>query len=58
MIPELSAFFHNKLNIGGTMMVHDIDALNVQELLRRMGNPKYQETQDHKRRKMGTFIKA
>ena len=57
MIPELSDFFKKKLNPGGLMVIHDIDALNLESFLSAIGRPEYVITQDNKGRQLGSFFK-
>jgi len=61
VIPELCLFFKNKLNKGGKLIVHDVDALNIDILLTELGNlyPKkkigHTVTTDYRGRQLGTF---
>ena len=61
VIPELCLFFKNKLNKGGKLIVHDVDALNIDLLLTELGNLypkkklKHTVTTDYRGRQLGTF---
>jgi hypothetical protein len=61
VIPELVLFFMAKLNEGGKLIVHDVDALNLDLLLSELGNvyPKkklgHTVTTDNRGRQLGTF---
>jgi hypothetical protein len=55
VIPELDRFFKNKLLPGGILIVHDIDALDINVLLYVLGFPKYEITKDSRNRELGTF---
>lgn len=61
VIPELVLFFKNKLNKGGKLIVHDVDALNLDLLLTELGGLypkkkiKHTVTTDYRGRQLGTF---
>ena len=61
VIPELVLFFMAKLNEGGKLIVHDVEALNLDLLLSELGNvyPKkkvgHTITTDNRGRQLGTF---
>lgn len=61
VIPELVLFFMAKLNKGGKLIVHDVDALNIDLLLTELGNLypkkklKHTVTTDYRGRQLGTF---
>ena len=61
VIPELVLFFMAKLNQGGKLIVHDVDALDLDLLLTELGNlyPKkkigHTVTTDERGRQLGTF---
>lgn len=61
VIPELVLFFMAKLNEGGKLIVHDVDALDLDLLLTQLGNvyPKkkigHTVTTDNRGRQLGTF---
>jgi lipopolysaccharide biosynthesis glycosyltransferase len=61
VIPELVLFFKAKLNKGGKLIVHDVDALDLDLLLTELGNLypkkkiKHTVTTDYRGRQLGTF---
>lgn len=61
VIPELVLFFKNKLNKGGKLIVHDVDALDLDLLLTELSNLypkkkiKHTVTTDYRGRQLGTF---
>jgi Lipopolysaccharide biosynthesis proteins, LPS:glycosyltransferases len=61
VIPELVLFFMAKLNKGGKLIVHDVDALDLDLLLTELGNVypkkkvKHTVTTDERGRQLGTF---
>lgn len=61
VIPELVLFFMAKLNKGGKLIVHDVDALDLDLLLTELGNLypkkklKHTVTTDYRGRQLGTF---
>lgn len=57
IIPELSLAFELVLADNGIMMVHDVDALDLTELLTAISPKHYTITTDAKGRQMGTFYK-
>lgn len=57
VIPELVGYWNKKIIVGGLLIVHDVDQLNMARFLGNIGNPVHRITFDKLGRGLGFFWK-